>query len=52
MFTIEIVIYETIFIWLAIGVEKISYKQPPSLKKSIEITFIKNGPVVILSLLI
>jgi len=28
------------------GVKKISYKPPPSLKKSINITFIENGLII------
>jgi len=29
-----------------IGIGKISYESPPSLKKSIDITFINNHPVI------
>jgi len=34
-----------------IGVEKIRYKHPSRLQKSIDITFIENGPVVFESIL-
>jgi len=33
-----------------IGVNKINFKRPPSLKESVDITFIETGPVVFKSI--